>query len=444
MHRLRAIVVVCVTACLFNLLLTGALAAGGVLKTAQPGDTTQLTKFDVDGTQYTVGDDSRRFVAEPVTDVDAFYNAVVRLQNSEIPLYGVATDKIQAYRYAPVVAFAFTPLAAWGYSTFKILVLLTSAVVVAVASYAILRVETDHHGLTVSQQTLAGLAVATVGFGPVVSNLKVGQISPFIYASIAGFWVAHRRGYTGVGGALLVVPALTKPYFLAPAAVVIARPHYRGMLGLSAGVTAGVAASVLVVGTDITAEYFSTVAAYAAGTEAVGVPTITQWSVESVYPFFTFSSFALLGRVTAALGFAGLWVLYLRRGATDDDAIGLVAASVVLVPFVIQQATNIDLAVLLVAYLVVGAELYNRGSERSVTALAVSFLLCHGHWYVLEVAVGDGHVNLLDVVPSVIIPLLQFLQPAAYALYVVAALSVLVVLRRRRRETLPSFSVGDH
>jgi hypothetical protein len=119
-----------------------------------------------------------------------------------------------------------------------------------------------------------------------VSNYKVGQITPFIYAGIAGCWYWYRHDSEILAGAALTVAALTKPYFIAPAAVLISRERFKGIGGLIGGVGAGYAIGIVAFGVDKLNRYMRILIEFAVGSETSGVGRITEWSVESVNPFF--------------------------------------------------------------------------------------------------------------------------------------------------------------
>lgn len=109
-----------------------------------------------------------------------------------------------------------------------------------------------------------------------VSNYKVGQISPFIYFAVAGCWYWYRQGKQLPAGAALTVVALTKPYFLAPAAVLISRNHFKGVVGVVGGTIAGYGIGIAAFGTETLLRYFGYVAEAAVGSESSGVPTVAE------------------------------------------------------------------------------------------------------------------------------------------------------------------------
>jgi hypothetical protein len=414
---------------MLNIVLTSGLAAGGVLKSVQQ-DTNEY--YVQEGGGYTAElpeDTDRPFVGELITDADAYYNAVIRAENN-IQIYPpseVFNQYTQRYHYAPAVIFPFVLLALFGYAPFKLLLLGTSIAAVVVGSYAILRAETTAREFDISNRILIALAVATVGFGPMVSNYKVGQISPFIYLAVAGCWYWYRQGKQIRAGAALTVAALTKPYFLAPAAILISRKHFIGVVGVIGGTFAGYGFSVAVFGADTLINYFGYVKQAVLSSESSGVPSVAEWGVESVYPLFSLGPISTTGRVLIAVGFGLLWVQYLRNGSPNNTGSGVFAGSLVMIMVVIQQASNMDLAVCLAAYLVLGPELYSH--DRGFELLGLSFLLTTIHPYAMEVIAGGGHVNLISLTDGTLQTLLQFLQPAVYGLYILMGLSVFVVLQ---------------
>jgi hypothetical protein len=425
----RTIVRICIAIGLLNLLLVSGLAAGGILNSVQ----TETKEFYVqESAEFRIelpADTDRPFVGELIVDADAYYNTVIRAENG-VTIYPPAdayTNYIQKYHYAPAVVLLFALLALFGYGTFKLLLLVASIVAVVGGSYAILRAEITAREFKVSNRKILIIAVAAAGFGPMVSNYKVGQITPFIFAAIAGCWYWYRKDSDTFAGAALTIAALTKPYFLAPAAILISRKHFKGIAGLIGGIGAGFAIGVAAFGVDTLIRYLAILIEFAVGSETGGVGGITEWSVESVFPFFSMGPITTVGRLLAAGGFALLWIQYLRSGSRVHNGAGVFAGSIVMVMFVIQGASNMDLATSLAAYLVLGPQLYGRSREFGL--LGLSFLLTTVHPYAMELLVGSGHVNLTNIISGSLQPLLQLLQPATYGLYILAGLSVLVVFQ---------------
>ena len=425
----RTVVRICIVAGLLNLVLVSGLAAGGVLNTVQ----TDTEEFYVqESAEFRIelpADTDRPFVGELIVDADAYYNTVIRAENGATiyPPTEAYNNYIQKYHYAPAVVLPFALLDIFGYVPFKILLLITSIISVIGGSYAILRAETNIRGIEVSDQTLLIIAAATAGFGPMISNYKVGQITPFIYAAIAGCWYWYRRDSKILSGGALTVAALTKPYFIAPAAILISRKHFKGVGGLIGGIGVGFGLGIVAFGVDTLNRYLRILVEFALSSESGEVGGIAKWSVESVYPFFSLGLITTIGRLLAAGGFVLLWIQYLRDGEKSHSGAGVFAGSLVMVMFVIQGASNMDLAACLAAYLVLGSELY--GSSREFALLGFSFLLTTVHPYAMELLVGGGHFNLISITSVPLQPLLQFLQPATYGLYILAGLSMLVVFQ---------------
>jgi hypothetical protein len=425
----KTVVKMCVIFGVLNLVLVSGLAAGGVLKSVQQDTQKFYTQESAERTIQLPEETNRPFIGELIVDTDAYYNAVIRAENgiSIYPPPETFNQYTQRYHYAPIIVLVFSTLAIFGYLPFKILLLIVSITSVVVGSYAILRVEATARDYDISDRILVFVSISMAGFGPMVSNYKVGQISPLIYLTIAGCWYWYRQDQDIPAGAALTFAVLTKPYFLAPAAILIARKRIKAIVGVVSGVLAGYGIGVVSFGVDTLYRYFWYLRQGSVGKEGGNVPEVAAWSVEAVYPFFSFNPLPTLGRFLAFVGFASLWVQYLRSNAQTRDAVGVFSGSLVMVMLLIQQASNMDLAVCLAAYVVLGPELYDRG--RGFKMLGVSFILMTVHPYAMEVLVGAGHINLITLTngPSQI--LLQFLQPAVYGLYILAGLSAFVVFR---------------
>lgn len=99
----------CVLICLINIIFVSVLAGTGVLRTAERGDIT-YTKIEEtpDGTFEIPADSPDQFAVERPTDVDAYYNMVVRYRNGG-PMFNPwgAANAVQKFHYFPLFYFVF-------------------------------------------------------------------------------------------------------------------------------------------------------------------------------------------------------------------------------------------------------------------------------------------------------------------------------------------------
>lgn len=429
--RRRLLVRLCALTCLLNVLLTLGLAGAGVLKSAQPGDVTYTRVEQVPDGRIVLPEGSpARFAVESPTDADAFYNAVVRVTNGA-PLYTEnGGDGVQPYHYAPVTVFAFVLPYFLGYVGFKTALLVASVVAVAGGTYLLLRSTARFADVHLSPRTATVLGVASVGFSPMVSNFKVGQTAPLMYAGIAAAWWLGTARRDGPAGVAMAVPALLKPYLTAPLVALVHFRRWRVAAGLLAAMVAANVAGVVAFGFDTTLAYYGVVYDAALGGEApVGTASVADWSVEALEPLFFLGPLAVVGRVVvAAIGGAVVLSNARSLGRYDAEAFSL---SLVTVAFVVRQVTVIDVAVVLAAFVVLGARVYHSRGHH-FEALAAAFLLTMAHPYAMEVLVGRGHANLVSLAgeASPALAVLPFLQPGIYALYVLLAVGVAAWGRR--------------
>lgn len=418
----EALVWLCVLACVLNIVLVAGLAGAGVLKSTERGDIQYTDTQTRPGGNIAVSEGSSdRFAIESPTDADAYYNAVVRVQSGGPLINDWNPDNVQEFHYLPVTYFAFAALAAFGYVWFKIALFVASLLATVAGTYLLLGAETGVVGVDLSRRARLGLALASCGFAPMVANFKVGQVTPFAYLSAAVAWWAYRNRGAGGGGVAVALPALLKPYW-AISLVVFASPEDRrwlGVVGFGATVAIANALSAATFGLDTTLQYYGVLAESAAAESGGSVP-ITEWSVEALRPFWFAGAAATLFRLASALPFALLWLRYARRGR-DRDAVALYALSVAVLFTLLSSTTLIDLGVGLVAFVVLGTHLYGRGG-RAFGLLVAAFLLAHAHTYAMEVLVGNGHVNLIDIVGPT--PVLKLLQPGAYAVLLLYGLAL--------------------
>jgi len=420
----RTLVAACVVGCLLNAALVTGLAGLGVLKTAQPGDVS-YERTEETPTGSIVAED-RPYAIERPTDVDAFYNAVIRVRSGG-PMYNPWGKgwAVQKYHYAPPVYFAFLPLYFLGYVGFKIGWLLLSIAAVTVGTYLLLRAEQRRRGFDAGRWTLLGVSVAAAGFAPMVANFKSGQTTPVMFLFVAVSWWLFRRGRDTAAGAALVGAPLVKPYFAAPLIVFASRDRWRGLAGFGLVFAAANLLSVAVFGAETLLTYYRILLRYALEdvTNTVDLGTFGVWNSNDLRVFAGFGPLGSLVRLLAVLGSAYVTVQYVRG---RESASLMFATSLVGTVLVLRGTTMIDAGMLLAVFVVFGAGLYCRRRTRRLTALVVAFLLFQAHPYVLEALGGWGAANVGPIASreGLITSLLPYLQPGVYALLILAGLLV--------------------
>lgn len=421
----RVLVSLCLVALVANVVLVGALAAGGVLKSTETGDVAYVDTEPRPAGNVTVAPGDPQFALERPTDADAYYDAVVRVWAGG-PLYntwdaapppGGGGLVVQQFHYAPPTFYLFAALATFGYTPFKFLLFGLSLVAVPVGSVCLLRAAAATASLDVSDRTLLAVGVATVGFSPVVSNFKIGQVTALAYGVVGVAWYGYRAGWYGTTGALLALPVLFKPYLGAPMAAVVASDtgRWRGLAGFAVGGLVAVAVSVVGFGVETTVQYVAIVleallAESAGGAGGRGVGGIATWSVEALRPFWYLGGAAILARLLSALLLA---VVVGRAVWTDAESPAVVLALAVTTLFTLLSSTTfVDAALLLVPVCLLGVRAVASDDRRGLALVAGGLLAVHAHTYVMEVTVGTGHPNLLGLVGAS--PLLAALQPGPY------------------------------
>ncbi|MFB6227487.1 MAG: glycosyltransferase family 87 protein [Halobacteriales archaeon] len=430
--RAETVIKVGILVCLLNVVLTGILAGTETLKTAERGDITYLDAEETPGGPIeAVGD--RRFVIERPTDVDAFYDTVVRVRSGG-PLFNPwgGAETIQRYHYHPFAYFFFLPLYLVGYVGFKFGWLLVSMFATALGTYLLVNAEIDHGTIDLSGRATIVLAVASIGFAPMVSNFKTGQTTPIMYVFIAAAWWGTRAGRDRnlFGGGALVGPAIFKPYFVAPLVIFWTRDRWRGVAGFVAVLALVNVVSALYFGVDTVMTYYDILIAFVVETEgSSNVSTsLSKWWSNSLRMFFWLGPFGLLVRALLIVPFAYLTAVHVLEDAYESEVFAL---SIVSVMFIVSSTSVIDLAMVLAAVIVLGARLHD-SHPRAFALVALSFLLMHVHPYFMEATVGYGATlvpiirNNADLVLTIVPPL----QPAMYGLVLLWGLTLYSVYDR--------------
>jgi len=319
-------------------------------------------------------------------------------------------DNVQEFHYLPITYYFFAAISVFGYVTFKYLLFGLSLLATAGGTYLLLDAETEFAGLDLSRRAMLGLSAASAGFAPMVSNFKVGQVTPFAYLSVGVAWWAYRRSNDAAGGAALAIPTMLKPYWMASLAVFISPTERRwyGVLGFAAAFAVANVLSAAAFGIETTIQYYEIILTELSS-EANAAGPITGWSVEAIRPFWFLGEFATVARLLSVLPVAWVWSRYVR-GRTDFD-VSLFVLTIVMQFTLLQSTTLIDLGLVLAAFVVLGVHCYEDGGW-PFALLGLSFLLAHTHTYAMEVLVGNGHTNLAVIFDGE--PLLKLLQPAVY------------------------------
>jgi hypothetical protein len=322
------------------------------------------------------------------------------------------------YRYAPSVYALILPLSLHGYSVFKLLWTALLGISVAGGTWLLLRAECNRKRL--SMRSTVVLAIASLGFTPMISNFKTGQVTPFVYFAVAAYWYGVRRGGTAISGAAVAVPALLKPYFASTLFVSFYRRNVYEIVAF-AGVYIIAMIAAVAFGVDVIVEYYRVMFEYAirnAGKgSSHGVLTLSQWSVNAVRPLFFLGSFAALVRL--AIG-AGFLICSVQQRVIGSEIVSF-ALAVSAGVFMFTQTSIIDYAVLLAPLVVLGVTAFNH-SNRVFGAVIMSIVALVAHPYYMEVLIGRGHTNIVSILGSGSIINLFFAlaQPGLLAFYLFA------------------------
>lgn len=413
-----------VAACVLNLVLVGALAGTGVLRTAERGDIRSVTTTQIDGEQVTVPEPG--YVIEDPTDADFFYNIVVHVRaGGELyPGNGFEPFVQLAYKYTPIVFLLFELLATFGYVPFKLLWLLLSLVGTASGTYLLLAAETDVHGVDVSQRTLAAVAAVSVGFQPMVTNFKIGQSTPVMYAAVAAAWYLYRRDRDLIAGAAITGATVIKPYFTAPLVLFWRRDRLRGLVGFTAAFLAANAVGVAAFGVPTLVDYYEIILRFVVDeADQTAYGTFEAWTATQFRPFVWLGPLSLPVRLLLLAPAAYATIRYVVGRAVAPAR--LAAVSILTVLLVLTTSTVVDVAMTLFVVVLLGVPAYAAADGRRLGLLVGAFLSVHVHPYLLEALVGVGPtvVPVLAANEGVVVALTQVLQPATYGCLALLALT---------------------
>jgi hypothetical protein len=440
----KRLVKFCLILCLFNIILVSILAGTGVLRTAERGDVTYTKTEDTPNGKFEIPADSPdQFVIERPTDVDAYYNMVVRYKNGG-PMFNPwgSASAIQKFHYFPIFYFVFFPLSFLGYLGFKLSWLAISVLATIAGSYLLLRTESEEHDLNPSRQQLLGISVLSAGFQPMITNFKVGQMTPVIYACLAGFWWAYRTNRVTLAGAVLVVSTVIKPYFLTPFVLLWKRSQWRGVVGFIAAFIGLNVLVILTLGPEVFSRYYELLVPFLTGERRAlanfsDISGFASWGATKFRVFYWFGSFAPVFNLLFAIGLSWFSLVHIFNDKSYETE--LFAFSLVSLMFMVEGTISAaDLAALLAVFIILGVRFYNQ-NHLALGALSFSFILFHIHSYFVEATLGQGpkYVALLRQNEEIVSTIAPVFQPGIYAIFILYGLCLYAFTRPTGKIPVP-------
>ena len=396
---------------------TAGLGVAGVLETTKQGDIEYIsTEQFKDGSAVTIPPDNPQFAIESPTDANAFYNAVVRVNNGG-PLInrGISeTEGIMVFHYHPITYFFYATLAVFGYVEFKFLLLITSLVAVMAGTALLLLAEREYVDTNVTINTIVILAVATAGIGPVLSNLKTGQTSPFLYFFVCLFWWGYRHRRLRISGFVLAIAAFFKPYAIAPIALGFNRERIQTPIWTGFTYLFGTLFAIAVFGMGEIDRYFTIIIAEVAEESAQGASEITSASNLSLLNWM--GEVALYLRIFLFIPLAYLGVRYVID-RSPRYSLPLFSATLLSTFILLSDTTAVDMPLLLPSIILIGLHTYCESDN--FWMVGVVFILLHVHPPVLEVLVGNGsrYIPLFSSNQHILQTLIPILQPGIYSIF---------------------------
>jgi len=411
------IVTICVASAFLLMVVTAGLGAAGVLQTTEQGDIKYIsTEKFADGTSTTIPPEDYQFAIESPTDANAFYNAVIRANNGG-PLInsGISeTEGIMAFHYHPMTYYFYLPLSIFGYVPFKILLLIISIISVIAGTTFLLLAEREHIEEGITRKEMFILAVASVGVGPVLSNLKTGQTSPVLYFLLSLFWWGYRHKKLKLSGSVLATGVFFKPYVLAPIALGMKKEKLGLIVSSIFTYLIGTLLAIALFGGDELYTYFNVIA-----TELVGETTKSPHYITSASNLSLLNWTAGLAPYLRIILFLPLFYIGVRYLSDRDTKYSpqLFSATLLSIFILLSDTSAIDMPLLLPAIIVIGLHMYSE-SER-FWMIGIVFVLFHIHPLSLEILVGFGsrYVPLISSNQSIVQTFIPVLQPGLYSIF---------------------------
>lgn len=413
----KNVLTVCVVSAFLLMIATAGLGVGGVLETAERGDIEYIsTEQFTDGSSVTAPSNNHQFAIESPTDANAFYNAVVRANNGG-PLInrGISeTAGIMTFHYHPITYYFYALLSTFGYVSFKFSLLITSIVAVTAGTALLLLAERKHVDMNVNKNTIVVLSVATAGVGPVLSNLKTGQTTPFLYFLVSLFWWGYRHKLSKISGTALAIATFFKPYAIAPIALGFKRERKYICITTFLAYLIGTLFVIATFGVEEINRYFTVI-----------ISELSEETVQSGYQITSASNLTLLNwtgefapflRVILFIPLGYIGIKYLIDDSTKYS-LPLFSATLLSLFILLSDTTAIDMPLLLPAFILIGLHTYSQ--SRDFWIIGVVFLLFHIHPPMLEVLVGNAseYIPIISSNKIILQTVIPILQPGMYSIF---------------------------
>jgi hypothetical protein len=399
------------------MIATAGLGVTGVLETTEQGDIEYIsTEQFKDGSSVIIPSDNYQYAIESPTDANAFYNAVVRANNGG-PLInrGISeTEGIMRFHYHPITYYFYAIMSIFGYVGFKFLLLMSSLLAVMAGTAFLILAERKHVDIDVSRNTILVLAVASIGVGPVLSNLKTGQTSPFLYFFVSLFWWGYRHTRLRISGVMLAIATFFKPYAIAPIALGFNQKDIHVLIWTSFTYLVGTIFAIAVFGTREMNRYFTIIMTELLEESAQSASQITSASNLSLLSWI--GEVSLYLRILLFIPLASLGVKYLIDGSSKYS-LPLFSATLLSIFILLSDTTTIDLPLLLPIIILIGLHTYCEANNFWI--IGVIFMLFHIHPLVLEVLVGNGskYIPLFASNQHILQTFIPILQPGIYSIF---------------------------
>ena len=258
------------------------------------------------------------------------------------------------------------------------------------------------------------LYVCAIGFSPVITTLKAGQISIFIFFLLTLSWYMYRQGKKLFSGIFMLFAVTPKPPYFLAAGYFLQKRSFRALLGMVVGLAGIIVISILLFSQSELVTYIKDIVLLKSHEAALNVgsgPMIIDAGCIELIPIYHLEYISLFARIAILLILGGLLLFNPKDSIYTKYLFSLSIVVVILISPIIDTD---DLVMLLIPFFLVGVSEYRMGSSLTVPLLSLFLVQIHPYSVEFIAKFGPCHFPTMFAQMSWIQDILPYIQPGMY------------------------------
>jgi hypothetical protein len=365
------------------------------------------------------------FVQVPrFNDFSAYYYAAERFLTDESiysTLYIFLTDPSnypssqygQPFVYPPIISIFFVPFT---YLDFRAAGYVWGLVCVALLIISV-KMLFKSEAVVLEKKLEVILYVCAIGFSPVITTLKAGQISICIFFLLTLSWYMYRRGNKTFSGIFMLFAATPKPCYILAAGYFLQKRSFRALLGMIVGLAGIIVISILLFSQSELVTYIKDIVLLKSNEAALNVGSplpIEDAGCIELIPLYHFDSISLFVRIGVFLMLGGLLLFNPKDSIYTKYLFSLSIVTVILIFPIIDTD---DLVMLLIPFFLVGISEYRMRNNLTIPLISLFLVQIHPYSVEFIAKFGPCHFPAMFVQISWIYDILPYIQPGMYGVW---------------------------